>query len=185
VTLSTWFWIGGDDVEGFVAECRREWKRLGVSSSAADEMAAELEADLPEGTLEEVLGRDAADAAGFARSWAVERGVVRRRKTPRVFAAVAALAIVPAVVGVVLVIHDPKPGATSPTSRFAPLPDTPPARRLVVPRGAARAVWISGLDSREPKNGGSDTLGLVLLIAGLAVLVPATLFSSGRVALNG
>ena len=32
----------------FVEECRREWNRLGVPDPVANEMAAELEADLEE-----------------------------------------------------------------------------------------------------------------------------------------
>ena len=61
----------------YVAECRREWSRLGVSSAIADEIAAELEADLDEApSLDEVLETDAVDAHAFARRWALERGVV-------------------------------------------------------------------------------------------------------------
>jgi hypothetical protein len=63
----------------FVDECRREWKRLGVSDLIADEMAAELEADLAEA---EADGVSAAELLGesnprlFATAWASERGLV-------------------------------------------------------------------------------------------------------------
>ena len=35
-------------MNAYVDECRREWKRLGVPDGLAEEMAAELEADLAE-----------------------------------------------------------------------------------------------------------------------------------------
>ena len=46
----------------FIEECRYEWKRLGVPDAMADEMAAELEADLAEAEADgvsaaEILGR--------------------------------------------------------------------------------------------------------------------------------
>jgi hypothetical protein len=51
-------------VNDFVEQCRREWKRLGVRGAVADEMAAELTADLEEGASpEEVLGSDGWNAA--------------------------------------------------------------------------------------------------------------------------
>ena len=63
----------------FVEECRREWKRLGVPDSLAEEMAAELEADLAEAEADgvsaaEILGES--DPRRFARTWATERGLV-------------------------------------------------------------------------------------------------------------
>jgi hypothetical protein len=63
----------------FVEECRREWKRLAVPDLLADEMAAELEADLAEAQADgvsaaEVLGES--DPRRFAAAWASERGLV-------------------------------------------------------------------------------------------------------------
>jgi len=63
----------------FVEECRSEWKRLGVPDLAAEEMAAELEADLAEAgadgvTADELLGES--DPRRFAATWATERGLV-------------------------------------------------------------------------------------------------------------
>ena len=91
----------------FVEECRREWKRLGVPDPVANEMAADLEADLAEAeadgtSAEEVLGTGAFDAPAFAAAWAAERGVVppptpsgttrvRRSRAPYVIAGFAAL----------------------------------------------------------------------------------------------
>ncbi len=97
-------------MEQFVEECRKEWKRLGVPEAAANEMAADLEVDLAEArgegaSPEEVLGNGVFDPRAFARSWAVERGVVapesgpiRARTSPLLVAAIA-FAIVAAIGG--------------------------------------------------------------------------------------
>ncbi len=71
----------------FVEECRREWKRLHVPDPIANEMAADLEADLNEAEAEgvspeEVLGSGAFDPRSFAASWAAERGVVQQPAAP-------------------------------------------------------------------------------------------------------
>jgi hypothetical protein len=68
-------------VNEFVEECVREWRRLGVADAAANEMAAELTADLAEAaaegaTTEAVLGTSAFEPRAFAGAWATERGVV-------------------------------------------------------------------------------------------------------------
>jgi hypothetical protein len=67
-------------VNEFVEECRREWRRLGVPDAVANEMAADLTADLEEadaegGSPEDVLGNSAFDPRRFAAAWAVARGV--------------------------------------------------------------------------------------------------------------
>jgi len=67
-------------VNEFVDECRKEWRRLGVPDAIANEMAADLTADIEEaesegGTAEDVLGNSAFDPRRFAGSWAVARGV--------------------------------------------------------------------------------------------------------------
>ena len=64
----------------FIEECRREWRRLGVPDPVANEMAADLAADLEEaeaegGSAEDVLGNSAFDPRRFAAAWAVARGV--------------------------------------------------------------------------------------------------------------
>ena len=64
----------------FVEECRREWRRLGVPDPIANEMAADLTADIEEaeaegGSAEDVLGNSVFDARRFAASWAGARGV--------------------------------------------------------------------------------------------------------------
>jgi hypothetical protein len=67
-------------VNEFVEECRREWRRLGVPDPIANEMAADLSADIEEaesegGSSEDVLGNSAFDPRRFAGSWAAARGV--------------------------------------------------------------------------------------------------------------
>jgi hypothetical protein len=76
-------------VNEFVEECRREWRRLGVSDPIANEMAADLTADIEEaesegGSAEDVLGNSAFDPRRFAGSWAVARGVTEPPAPPTV-----------------------------------------------------------------------------------------------------
>jgi hypothetical protein len=66
-------------MSGYVEECLREWRRLGVPGVLAEEMAAELEADLAEAEADgvsaaELLGES--DPRRFAATWARERGLV-------------------------------------------------------------------------------------------------------------
>jgi len=93
-------------VNEFIDECRREWRRLGVPDAVANEMAADLTADLDEaaaegGTPEDVLGNSAFDPRRFASAWAVARGVtgppspdVPTRRRPPVAIVLAVLAAV-------------------------------------------------------------------------------------------
>lgn len=69
-------------MSGFVEECRREWRRLRVPDAVANEMAADLTADLAEAeaegaSIEDVLGNSAFDPRSFAAAWAGERAVSR------------------------------------------------------------------------------------------------------------
>jgi hypothetical protein len=110
-------------VNQFVEECRREWKRLRVPDPVADEMAAELTADLDEAAAEgaspeEVLGRGASDPRSFAAAWAAERGVVppqsltaRLRRRSPLPVAIAALTIVAAVGAALVVFASPNAAA--------------------------------------------------------------------------
>lgn len=106
----------------FVDRCRREWKTLGVPDPLAEEMAADLAADIADAeaegvSVEELLGRSAFDPKSFAASWAVERGVVpapttrqgsaRRRPVVLVaFTALSALGLV--VAALLLATGEPK-----------------------------------------------------------------------------
>ena len=74
----------------FVDECRREWRRLGVPDPVANEMAADLTADLEEaeaegGSPEDVLGNSAFDPRRFASAWAAARGVTSAPTPERPF----------------------------------------------------------------------------------------------------
>jgi hypothetical protein len=67
-------------VNEFVEECRREWRRLGVPDPIANEMAADLTADIEAaeadgGSAEDVLGNSFFDPRRFAAAWASARGV--------------------------------------------------------------------------------------------------------------
>lgn len=86
----------------FVDDCMREWKRLGVPDAVANEMAAELTADLEEAeaegaSAEEVLGHAVFDARAFAAQWAEERGVIEDAPPPRPRSVPIALAVAIAV----------------------------------------------------------------------------------------
>jgi hypothetical protein len=117
-------------VNDFVEQCRREWRRLRVPDAVANEMAADLEADLAEAEAdgaspEEVLGNGVFDPRSFAASWAAERGVIppasstgRQAKRPLVLAAIAALAVV-AVTGAALAIFA-RSGPVASSPRHAP-----------------------------------------------------------------
>jgi hypothetical protein len=111
-------------VNEFVEECRSEWKRLGVPDPVANEMAADLEADLEEAetegvSAEEVLGSGAYDPRSFATAWAAERGVVPRTppnahgfpRRARTVAVIGVFALI-AVIGGVLVIVESSSGPT-------------------------------------------------------------------------
>jgi hypothetical protein len=168
-------------VSDFIDECRREWRRLRVPDPVANEMAADLAADLEEAEAEdvspeEVLGSGASDPRSFAASWAAARGVGRpsppsERVASRAFilAAIAALVVI-AVSGAVLMIL-----ASPPVSQrvlAVPPPPLPTASGQVwVAKADGPTITVdadgSGLDSRA--------VGSVLLIVGLAGIVPVAL----------
>jgi hypothetical protein len=157
-------------VSEFVEECRREWKRLRVPDLIANEMAADLAADLREAeaegaSAEEVLGSGAFDPRSFAASWAVERGVVpppstdRPARRSRIHPAIAALTVI-AAIGAALAIfaspHDSAPAVLK-APRLQPMP---PA--FAVPGNG------SGVDVHA--------VGLILLIVGIVGIIFSVLF---------
>lgn len=137
----------------FVDECRREWKRLGVPDAAANEMAAELAADLEEAesegaSPEDVLGYAVFDARAFAAQWAEERGLIgpepppRRRSVP--IALVVAVAIFLVVVAAGIAVFA---GAATTHVAIAGVPRTglvvpPPPRPLPRPPDTAGYVFL-------------------------------------------
>jgi hypothetical protein len=173
-------------VNEFVEQCRREWKRLGLPSAIADEMAAELAADLNEGASpEDVLGGDAADARSFAAAWAAERDVVPRRRKP---ARISVLAIVTALVLIVIagvllaLLASPSKGSRL-SIQAAPHMFTgpqrvwvgPPARLTIVATPPTVTPPLFRLTTQSDNRAGQRTVGFVLLIIGATGLVIATL----------
>jgi hypothetical protein len=163
-------------VSRFVKECRREWKRLHVPDSIANEMAADLTADLAEAeaegaSIEDVLGSSAFDPRSFAASWAAERGVSQPSTAPASspprwwpIAAIAAIAVV--LVGALLVVA-PKPGLHFQIgSSVRPLATVPPPSFRGPPPGlAAHASTVA--DHVHELGGLLLSVGTLALIATL------------------
>ena len=190
----------------FVEQCRREWKRLRVPDTVADEMAAELAADLTQAeaegaSVEDVLG-SATDPRSFAASWAAERAVIpppaltaRLRKRSLVFAAIAALTVVTAIGAALVILASPKASAPVAAVRVptifraarapsnfvavSPAPPPPPAFRTP---GLPVAVWVlrdgRGVVLAQSNGSGVEInqVGSILLIVGIAGLIPSALF---------
>ena len=171
---------GGADMT-FVDDCRREWKRLRVPDAVANEMAAELTADLEEAALEgaspeDVLGYAVFDARAFAAQWAEERGVVgpepapRRRLVPLAFVIALGLFLVITVAGVALLVD----GGHFASARVAVGTNfpAPRIRKLLVPPPVVRSRAASGHEcsscpgraasswDRAPASPGDGRLGV-------------------------
>lgn len=186
----------------FVEECRREWRRLGVRDPLADEMAADLRADLEEAagegaTPEDVLGSGAFDPRAFAAAWAAERGVVDQRSRTRFVggrhagrpAAIAALAII-AIIGAALVIVSSSGDATRELVRHPAIAGReimvvppPSVERTVTVSPDGRSIWmvppgaLFGIDGAEESGDTARIVGSVLLAVALAaILVTALLW---------
>jgi len=123
----------------FVEQCRREWKRLGVSDPLADEMAADLASDLSEAeaegvSAEELLGGSAFDPPSFAATWAAERGIIpeqpsrtNARRRPlflMAFTGVAAITLI--VAAALLLTGEPKLTLVTSGPKSRPLGPLPP-----------------------------------------------------------
>jgi hypothetical protein len=175
-------------VNQFVEECRREWKRLRVPDPVADEMAAELTADLDEAAAEgawpeEVLGSAASDPRSFAAAWAAERGVVpsrsltaRLRERSALPVAIATLAIVAAVGAALVVFASPSASAPVASLRLSPVSAYPAkvevAQQMmwVAAKAGGPRVWVPEADAH---GSGVDIhrVGSILLIAGIAGVI--------------
>lgn len=162
-------------MNGFVDACRREWKRIGVPDAVANEMAADLEADLAEAEAdgvspEEVLGNGVFDVPLFAASWAAARGVateapsVRRRSTPWSLVAGGAVSLLLLVVGVGLLGPVQRASvavAATRRSLVIPVPGV-----LVSPR---QTIFGPGVFAHPvPGDTPLRILGLLVLLIGVA-----------------
>ena len=163
-------------VNDFVEECRREWRRLRVPDRVANEMAADLKADLDEAeaegaSAEAVLGSEAFDPRSFAASWAAARGVggplpARADRIPRRSRLLAGLgvSVLVALIGVALV--SVRAGASVAVAQARPAFRFPPSP-LGVPQGAvvqSHAVF--------------PTIGLLLLLVGVTGAILALVYWS-------
>ena len=160
----------------FVEECRREWRRLRVPTSIADEMAAELEADLAAAATDgvsphELLG----DPAPFAAAWAEARGVDRTRRTRTLVLAGIAVFVAIAFAGAGLALF----ANTTQTVR-APGPVTLALRPAPAPSAVSvtRTAWTSYAPlSVATSHDDSRTLGIILLLVGAGGAAALTLIS--------
>ncbi len=164
----------------FVDECRREWRRLGVADPVANEMAADLTADIEQaeaegGSAEDVLGNSAFDPRRFAAAWASARGVTgppvpERPSLWRPPITVAFIVLLGAlVVGAGLVLAVGRSSSMAVVSRRFVAGSGP--ARLFAP-GPVRVAPAGPLGSVIGiSSGGVHPLALVLLLVGMAGLV--------------
>jgi hypothetical protein len=186
-------------VNKFVAECRREWRRLGVPDPVANEMAADLAADLEEaeaegGSAEDVLGNSAFDPRRFAASWAAARGVTAppnpttssSRRPPLLVALTSLMGILAIGAGLVLLGANRTSSVAVAVRRFVAGPGQAffvpgPARRVLAPpqirfgQGVG-PVFFGGVDLHP--------LAWIMLVVGVVGLGLAVLYwspwSAGR-----
>ncbi len=176
----------------FVADCRREWKRLRVPDAAADEMAADLAADLSEAaaegvSAEEVLGPDALDPRSFAASWAAERGLTdprsagKRRTGSLALAAIAVLSAAAIAAGATM-LATPSATASAPPDPISQVDSGPDTGRVAytvrwidVGRPGVHAAtvalkrlpeWVPSAPPSEHSTG-TDAFAWALLVAGI------------------
>ncbi len=179
-------------MNAFVEACRREWRRLGVDDAIANEMAADLSADLDEAaaegaSAEDVVGNGIFDPQSFAAAWAEARGVVGSPASPSrpsgasrvflrpiVFAVVAGVAVVIAALALAVAavgFHSSSRAAPgqAPNVRFGP-------------HGAA-ALRVFGFpgpfaDHTELVARGVVVVAAALLMIGVLAVVLAIVYSS-------
>ena len=142
----------------FIEQCRREWERLGVPDLVAEEMAADLAADLREAEAEGITAEDylgASDPRSFASSWATERGLVAdrrdgrqdRRRPPALVAFTALSVLALLVAALLLATGEPRVSLTTSDAKLAHV-SVPPGAHFLPPRhevqasAAAPIEWI-------------------------------------------
>jgi hypothetical protein len=181
-------------VSEFVEECRREWKRLHVPDAVADEMAADLTADLGEAaaegvSAEEVLGSGARDPRSFAASWAAERGVIGPGRTKvrvgkRSFALLAialSLAIATVAAGIAILATPSEassalPGLSSSLGTRGPLwVSALPSLEAGLPNTVVKQVVVSP-PNLDGSGAGTHTIAWALFVAGLLALTLSSLY---------
>jgi hypothetical protein len=148
----------------YVEECRKEWKRLGVPTLLAEEMATELESDLAEAEADgvsaaEMLGES--DPRRFAATWAMERGLIeepRPKKNRLRFFIAGGVAFVVMFFAVMLLV-----GGLFATATVSP----PPVKSPVRPVTVATVVLpsFSGLNACQAVRK-ATRLGFTVHIAG-------------------
>ena len=161
----------------FVEQCRNEWKRLGVPDPLAEEMAADLAADLGEAEAEgvsadELLGSSVFDPRSFAASWAAERGIIpvppsrgNARRRPLVLATFTTFAAIALIVAVLLLLTG-QPKVTLRTTRARFLP-TPPAASVIPPGFRGPVLTTRGLVLHTSASAPVEWILLLLAIAAL------------------
>ncbi len=164
----------------FVDECQKEWGRLGVPTAEANEMAADLEADLAEAQAdgaspEQVLGNGYFDPRSFAASWALARGFVRPDPRARdsitirvrslVLGVCALVGVVLAVIGLLIVVGSgfSRQGVAV-AVRQGFIGPGPPQVSVLPPN--SRNFFFPAI-----RGGAIDPLGWVLLGVGLVFIV--------------
>jgi hypothetical protein len=182
----------------FIQECRQEWKRLGVPDPIANEMAADLTADIEEaesegGSAEDVLGTSLFDPRRFAAAWAGARGVtappdpvdpfaplVRERRTwyrPAMVIALAVIGFMVTLAAATLVVgrHSSAVAATTHQILSGPGPT-----RLFGPGSAIPPfrTFVQGPGFAVQNSGPVAVVGLALLLVGVVILGIAVLFWS-------
>jgi hypothetical protein len=162
----------------FVKQCRREWRRLRVPDAVANEMAADLEADLEEAkaegvSAEAVLGSSIFDPRSFAAAWAAGRGVIppareRPSRRPLALAALATVSVLGLIAAAVtLLVSDSGLAIAVGPVRFRPAPASPPGA-FITPSGAV-----------HPGGFNAHPVGwILLLLAVLGIILAAWLWSS-------
>lgn len=166
----------------FVDECRQEWRRLGVSDPIANEMAADLAADLEEaeaegGSAEDVLGNSAFDPRQFAAAWAAARGVTgtpvpdrpHRRRSPVAVVVAALLGVLTVLAALALLVGFHRDSFAVAAHRIIAGPG--PVR--IIPAGPGRFVVPGPLGSFVGPHMhvvGARGLVLLLLVGGLVGL---------------
>jgi hypothetical protein len=182
----------------FVEECRREWKRLGVPDPIANEMAADLTADIQEaeaegGSAEDVLGTSLFDPRRFAAAWAGARGVtappasvdppappLRERRPwyrPVTVVALAGVGVLMALAAAALVVGRHSSAVAATTRRILEVPGSP---RFFGPAQATPPFRNFGPGpSFVVQNAGPVAIvAFALLLVGVVVLGLAVLYWS-------